>query len=400
MENLTMFNRADGLTKVVLYVLLFPLLFQGPMLAWTWGGRDEFYTMLFKRIFLLLPSVAIIFACWLTIPCVLSIVVRQNRTIFVNKLLLTWWDLGRAIFNFWSGFFSAIAVLLGWILGFTRMLIIGLWLAIQDICLSPIRAVRGVSETALTPGEPWIAVLMTLLWCILEAGVFTFVTTSLVVDTLSGLTGSALDITTVRIVLYLMLLAFVVGSYAIVASLAEAIKSRNVQQIFLICLVEFVALIFEVMFLYREFVDALVPWFAQHAGPGFSMGVTTTLALAATIWAGIRGMTWFLFAGAGTPTIMAIIQRTGIKNGKAGSSGGKRDYFLYIKTAVDGIKKDIDWCHTRGEMLLSAFIVPPLQVVAACINFGTLLFNGNHIFDLPFKSYKDIMHTRELLKKA
>ena len=38
----------------------------------------------------------------------------------------------------------------------------------------------------------------------------------------------------------------------------------------------------------------------------------------------------------------------------------------------------------KGEDVLASFMLPPLQVVAAGINFLTLLFIGKHLFDLPF----------------
>ncbi len=396
-----MLNKFDGTLGLIISILLFPTFFQDAFFSWAWGANDDVYIMLVKRLFLLLPVAAIVFGCWITIGCIFTVIIRQERRRYVGALFVTWWDLMRAIFTFWSGIFKFLFFILGWILAFLRITIVGIWLAIQDILLTPLRAIRGMGENAFRPGVPWVAVWMTLLWCALEAFIFTFVMTSLVVDTLSGLTGMELNIYLVQVCLYFMLLAFVVGSYAILSTLEAAIQSRQSKQIATILIIEGITLIFEVLFLYREFVDALVPWFAQHAGDDFSMGIFSILLLATFVWAGIRGMTWFLFAASGTPTIMAIIQRTGLRNDGGKSSGGsKTDHFVFIKQAVDVIKKDINWCHEKGDEVISAFVLPPLQIIAASINFCTLLITANHLFEIPFKSYKEVLSARELIKKV
>lgn len=396
-----MFDSVATPYRYLLYCLVFPIFFQAQAMAWVWGADDELIMALLKRTFLLLPVAAIVFGSWLTIACLLTVVIRQNRRQYVSTLFITWWDLARATFSFWGGTIKFVFMLCGWILAFVRMAIVGLWLCIQDIFLAPLRAVKGVGDLATKRGTPWIAVIMTLAWCALEAFVFTYVMSGLVIETLSNLTGTDLDSNIVQTVLYFMLLAFVIGSYAIVASLEMAVKSRNVKQIVLVMIVEFVALVFEVLFLYREFVDAITPWFAQHAGEDFKLGIVPILLIASLVWAGIRGMTWFLFAAHGTPTIMAIIQRTGLdKSGGGGVSFKGEDHFLFIKTAVDRIRKDIDWCHDKGDEILSAFILPPLQIVAAAINFATMLISAKHLFQLPFKSYKDMLHADSLINRV
>src|SRR5208337_3050662 len=113
--------------------------------------------------------------------------------------------------------------------------------------------------------------------------------------------------------LYFFLLLLILGSYSVLATWADAIKSKNIASIIKITAIEVVALMVEVMFLYREFVDSLVPWFAQHSSGKFDLGITGTLGIAFMAWLGIRGLSWFLFAAHGTPTIMAIIQGSGLK---------------------------------------------------------------------------------------
>lgn len=395
-----MLDRLDGTSKFILSVLCFPLLFQEPVLSFAWGAHDPTVVTVLKRTLLLLPTSAIVFACWLTAASLLSVIVRHQRRNFLAKLFITWWDLGRAIFSFWGGLLKFLFQLLGWSFGFMRIVVFGLWLAIQDVILSPLRVAKEMGQVYVQPGTPWIAVMMTLLWCILEAVVFTFVTTSLVTDVLEGLTEGAFNVSMMQFILFLMMLAFVIGSYAIVSTLEQAIKIKDVKQIVLVSIVEVFTMIFEVMFLYREFVDALVPWFAQHSGGQFSLGIFGTLAIAGTAWLGIRGMTWFLFAGTGTPTIMAIIKRTGLNDSGKKVNWSKGEQFTFVKTALETIKSEIDWVHETGDEMLSTFILPPLQVVAATVNFCTLLINGTHLFSLPFESFQDLANAEELFARV
>ncbi len=398
-----MLSQFDGPTRTILAILFFPLFFQEAVFSFVWGSEDILSIALAKRFLLLLPAGAIVAACWLTIPCLLTIVIRHQRRQFITALLVTWYDLGRAIFSFWAGVIRFIWYVVGWLFGFLRLLVFGTWLAIQDIFLSPLRMAKDVSEDYFRPGVPWIAVVLLLFWSLLEAILFTFVTTPLVMDVLAGMAGLELQEFAVQIPLFLMLYLFVLGSYAVLSSLGDAFKEKNTSKIIQIVIFEVFVLGFEVMFLYREFVDALVPWFAQHSGGEFRLGIIGTLSIAAFAWMGIRGMTWFLFAQTGTPTILAIIQRTGLNTKGSDKKSGKGEQakrFAYIEAAIDYIKRDINWIHEKGDEMLGAFILPPLQIVAATINFFSLLFTSNHLFDLPFKKASDLIYARELISRT
>src|SRR5207245_5954624 len=52
--------------------------------------------------------------------------------------------------------------------------------------------------------------------------------------------------------------------------LNEAIKTRAIGQIVSMVLVELAVALFEVLFLYRELIDAITPWLAQQ---GFQLGI-------------------------------------------------------------------------------------------------------------------------------
>ncbi|HEY6867047.1 MAG TPA: hypothetical protein VI792_07315, partial [Candidatus Eisenbacteria bacterium] len=270
-----------------------------------------------------------------------------------------------------------------------------LWAMLQELVMMPFRLIRDVGANVLSPGIPWIAVGMTVLWCAFEAMIFTYVMTSLVIDTLSNLAGAQLSETAVRIPLYLFMLLIVLGSYAVLSTWTAAVRSRDWGAIVKIGIVEVVAMFVEVVFFYREFVDALVPWFAQHTSGNFDLGIVGTLAIAGVTWLGIRSLTWFLFASAGTPTIMAIIQRQGVGSRPA-ENGARAALSLFTAGFGSRLRKEFEWVGAEGERLLDAFLVPPMQVVAAALNFITMRVANRHLLDQPLQSVRDFKDARSL----
>ncbi len=367
-------------------------------LLFVWGAGDPVWLLATKRIFLLLPLGVAALGYWTSVLSLPSVVVRANRRNFVSLVLMTWWDLARATFTFWGGVFRFLLRLTISLFGALQLLVVGLWAMIQELIVLPIRLIRSVGSNVMSPGVPWIAVVMTFCWCVFEAIIFTFVMTSLVIDTLSNLAGTQMTETGIRIPLFLFMLFIALGSYAVLSTWTEAVKSRDWGAIVKISVIESVALFVEVVFLYREFVDALVPWFAQHASKNFDLGIFGTLAIAGLTWLGVRSLSWFLFASAGTPTILAIIQGRGVGSGSA-AGGAPKDFHLFSDSFVDQLKKEFDWVGEEGERLLDAFLVPPMQLVAAALNFATLLAAGRHLFDLPLQSVRDFKDARKLAKE-
>jgi hypothetical protein len=363
-------------------------------LSFLWGAGDPLWVIVLKRGFLLLPMAAIAFGYWNTVLAVPSLLVRTRRRVFVGLVLITWWDLARATFTFWGGVFRFLLQLSISLLAFAQVLIVGIWGVIREIILMPFRLMKHFGSNVLAPGTPWIAVGMTFFWCVFEAIIFTFVMTSLVIDTLSNLAGTQLSENAIKIPLFLFMLFVALGSYAVLSTFTDALQTRDWGKVIKIGVIESVALFVEVVFLYREFVDALVPWFAQHASGKFELGIAGTLIIAGLTWLGIRSLSWFLFAAAGTPTIMAIIQGQGVGQGQSG--GSQNPLLLFSQGFLDQIRNEFTWVADEGERLVSAFLVPPMQVVAAALNFVTLLVANRHFLDLPLQSIKDFKDARAL----
>ncbi|HUP56742.1 MAG TPA: hypothetical protein VM598_04765 [Bdellovibrionota bacterium] len=389
---------ATSVWQGFLSVLFLPFL--NSTVVWVWGAGDPIALAMAKRIFLMLPVLSLILAYWVTVLGMITVPFRADRRVFLVELLLVWWELGRGILTFWGGTFKFVLMLVSTIFNFVRLLIISVWVLIQDILFMPIRAAANVGESILNPGLPWIAVFLTLVWSVFESIIFTFVMTPLVVDTLSNLTGSALSIGFVRFPVFLFMLFIVLGSYSVLSSWSEALNRKDVPTIIKIGVIELVAMMVEVVFLYREFVDALVPWFAQHASGNFELGIAGTLLIAGLTWFGIRAVSWFLFASSGTPLIMAIIQGRTIKPLKAPTEPTPRKGFLLTNHLIEQMKSEGVFIEKYGEGLLAAFMLPPLQVIGAAINCFALLVITRHLFELPFKSVADLQNSRTLARAA
>ncbi len=395
-----MLEQTTSLTQVLLSILFFPLYFQNEFVMFAWGAQDPTWLMVLKRVFILLPTLAFLLGCWASVASFLTIIVRQERLKFASAILVTWWDLGRAILSMWGGVFRFFLTLGMSIFVTAKVLVFGIWLLIQDILLIPFRVLLQLGSGIIRPGVPWIAVALTLVWSLFEAGLFTYVTAPLVRDTLSNLTGDDLSIAFIRFPLYLFMAFIVLASYAVLSTWTDTVKRRDIANIIKIGAIELVALFVEVVFLYREFVDSLVPWFAQHTSGDFELGIVGTLLIAGLTWLGIRGMSWFLFAKHGTPTIMAIIQGTGIRTKSSTKSSITKDTFGFTHHFITQMKKEMEWTQAQGDQLLGSFILPPLQVVAASINFLSLLILSNHLFKIPFGSVKEVLDTKALIENV
>jgi len=163
-------------------------------------------------------------------------------------------------------------------------------------------------------------------------------------------------------------------------------------------IIELIVMGFEVMFLYRELVDAITPWIVQQTG--VRMGIGFTLGISSMGWIAIRGMTWFLFGQFGTPPLLALIARRPV--GQAGEE--QRQYASetqeipqWWRKPIQEFKNEIEWLHKKFNELLEFLTLPILQVLAVILNFFMILLTARPIFNLPFKELKDVMDTREIL---
>jgi len=180
--------------------------------------------------------------------------------------------------------------------------------------------------------------------------------------------------------------------------LLESVSKKETNLIIQMVVVELFVMFFEVMFLYRELVDAIVPWIAQQTGERFQVGIGFVLSVATFGWVGIRGMTWFLFGQYGTPPLLAFISRRPMAHSDAPEMVEKPiEHPVWWRAPMEDFKREIGWLHSKSEEFLELVALPALHVIAAVFNFFMILLVAKPVFSLPFKGLKEIMETREVL---
>jgi hypothetical protein len=155
-------------------------------------------------------------------------------------------------------------------------------------------------------------------------------------------------------------------------------------------LVELSVIFFEVMFLYREMIDALTPWIAQQTNERMQLGLWATLSLAAFGWVGVRGMTWFLFGRFGTPALLAILGRETVKQ-EAPVGVGREATVDPMRGPIAALKAETEWFRAEARKVFELLSLPVLQLLAAAVNFAVVTITSRPMFSLPFGSLDEVM---------
>src|SRR6266480_4031062 len=318
---------------------------------------ESFWSLAGMSVLLLLPAAVFIAGIWGTMVSLYTIPFRLGRSVtLLQSVALSWWDALRMVWFYWAGLVKFLIVLVGWVWGLLKLsvqLIIG---TLKSAITSPLAMLDATSRR---PGVPWPAFFMLVFWSMIEATIFTFTLKPTASELLGELTGYDVNGFAFVVLLWLFLWVLVAGSFACIQVLNEAIKSKKYGQIISMVAIEIAVAMFEVLFLYRELVDAMTPWLAQQ---GVQLTAIETIGLAFFAWVGVRGMTWFLFGRFGAPAMIGLLSRQAF--------------------AVQG---------SVPHAGLTA--VPVLQVVASGMNFLFVVFTGRGHFTLPFKSIDDVLAT-------
>ena len=206
-------------------------------------------------------------------------------------------------------------------------------------------------------------------------------------ELLSDLTGFTPNPIMLSALLYVFLFFLVGGSFACVQALNDAIKTRKYGTIISMTTIEIVVAAFEVLFLYRELVDAITPWMAQQ---GFNLGIAGVLGLAFAGWLGVRGMTWFLFGRYGTPALIAVLARETISHGGGHDTPAPRQPEFW-KAPIAALKAEIDWFKKEAQEMFELLTLPILQLLASGFNFWLVVLLGRPHFTLPFRSLEEVL---------
>jgi hypothetical protein len=350
-----------------------------------------------KYMLLLFPALLVVGAIWCTQLSLYTLPFRSGRVSFLKALLIAWWDAGRAVWLYWVGLFRVLFVAIGWLLTLVRLMFKLLAEIGRQLILAPFTLTGKMTKSYFQPGVPWVAFLLLLFWGALEAIIFTYTLYPTVSEVLADLVGVEVS-PYAGSFLFLFLLVLILGSFACIQALMDAIRNREYKFLVQMVLVELFVMFFEVMFLYRELVDAITPWIAQQTGGQFRMGLWSTLSVATFGWIGIRGMTWFLFGQFGTAPLLAFISRRPLQQIEGQQAAAlAAEQVNWWRAPVQDFKREVTWLHQKSDEFLDYLCLPVLHVLAAAINFAMILVAAAPAFSLPFKNLKEVMETRELL---
>ena len=360
------------------------------MMNFVWYG-DTTLEIVLKRVVVLLPMLLVLTGVWVTMVSLYTIPFRSNRGRFATALLTSWWDAGRTAWFYWAGIVRLGVVLVGWVWSLLRLAGRLVVAAVRAAFQSPLRVLDWTSRNYFKPGVPWLAFLALLLWSAVEALIFMYTLQPTLTEVLAGITGFEPNPAVVAPLLWIFLFFLVLGSFACVHALALALREKNVAGIVQMAFVELFVMFFEVVFLYRELIDAIAPWVAQTTNEQVQLGLVATLLLASFGWVGVRGMTWFLFGRYGTPALVAVLARETIsQDGVAGQVLPSAQPGFW-KAPVAALKAETEWFQREARKVFELLSLPVLQLVAAAVNFPVVALGSRPLFALPFRSLDEVL---------
>ncbi len=364
--------------------------------AWYGSTLSE---MLLKRVFLLLPILVVLVAAWTTMVSLYTLPFRSGRAGFMTATLMSYWDSARSIWLYWAGFLRLGVVLVGWMWGLIGVAVGFLLSVLKGAVRSPMMFLDWTTRSYFKPGMPWIAFMALLVWSAVEATIFMYTLSPTLTEVLSGITGYEPNMFLMAPILWLFLFFLVLGSFACIQVLTEAIQGRRTAEIVQMLFVEFFVMFFEVIFLYRELVDAVTPWIAQTTNESVQLGLWSTLALASFGWIGVRGMTWFLFGRFGTPAVLAILARDSIHESTAPAIPMPVQPNL-LQAPIQALKVETEWFRQESQKVFELLTLPVLQLLAAAVNSIVIVISAKPIFKLPFESIDEALAATPQWPKA
>ena len=357
-------------------------------------GVDSFWGAVGAVLLLFLPAATLVAGVWGTMVSLYTLPFRLGRAgTLLTSLLMSWWDAIRMAWFYWSGLVRFLVVSVGWVWGLLKLVVQLVWGTLKSAVTSPLAM---LDATARRPGVPWAAFFLLVFWSAIEATIFTFTLRPTMSELLADLTGHEVNPFFLVLILWLFLWVLIAGSFACIQVLNDAVVTRQVGQIVFMILVEISVALFEVLFLYRELVDAMTPWLAQQ---GVQLGIFGTIGLAFFGWVGVRGMTWFLFGRFGAPALIGLLGRQAFAqaHGAAASPPPDLDYW---QGPIKALKAEREWFHKQVREGWELLLLPVLQLIAAGFNFGFVVFVGRPHFALPFRSIEDVLASTPFAGKA
>lgn len=384
--------------------LLTPLLWlpdwHTAVLSFAWYGGSTIEVLL-KRVIILPTALLLVAAVWATMISIYTVPFRSGRRSFLESMVASWWDAGRCAWFYWAGVVRVVVVLVGWVWGLLRAAVRFVVTAIKWSFRYPLSMLDWTSRKYFKPGVPWVAFLALVFWCVIEAVIFMYTLTPTMTEVMAGITGFEPNPAVMAPIMWIFLFFLILGSFACIHALTESIRQRKVMGILEMTFVELFVMFFEVIFLYRELIDAITPWIAQQTGGQVQLGLVATIALASFGWIGVRGMTWFLFGRFGTPALLAVLSRQTILREEVPVGEMARQPQLETwKSLIAALKEETEWFKKEAQNIFELISLPVLQLLAAAANFIVVLILSRPMFKLPFSSLEEVRATTPGLSGA
>lgn len=364
--------------------------FHSRLVNLAWYG-DTALAVIFRRGLVLMPILLGLTGLWCTMLALYTLPFRSRRAGFMTALVMAWWDVGRSVWFFWAGAVRLAVLAVGWVWATLRLGARMVMAALKGMFQSPLVLLDWTSRTYFKPGVPWIAFLALLLWSAVEATIFMYTLSPTMTEVLAGITGYEPNPVLMAPILWMFLFLLILGSFACIQVFSEAMRARRWVEILQMGFVEAFVMFFEVVFLYRELIDAVTPWIAQTTNESVHLGLVSTLLLASFGWIGVRGMTWFLFGRFGTPAVLAILSRETVSRSEATAMPPVMPAPDLWKAPVAALKAEVDWFRKESRLAFELLTLPVLQLLAAAINFVVIVILARPMFALPFKGLNQVM---------
>jgi len=342
-----------------------------------------------KVLLIVLPCFVLVAGLLGTMGALYTLPFRSGRGAFLVAVVMSWWDWVRMTWFYWAGLLRFVVVMLGWVAGamFVKL--------IKFIFTRPLALMDWATRQYFQPGVPWLAFLFIVIWAVLEATIFTFTLRPLITEVMADLTGGEVSPFWVTVILWPFLVILIAGSFAAIQALTDAIATKNTMQIVTTAVFEGFVMFFEVLFLYRELINAITPWIAQQTG--FQLGFASTLAFASFGWVGVRAMTWFLFGRFGTPALLGILGRQKLAGTGMTGTGVAPIEPDFWKGPIDALKRESEWFKKEAKEVFELISLPVLQLLAAGVNFFVVVIVGRPTFTLPFRNLEQVLASTPLI---
>ena len=342
------------------------------------------------------PALLGLAAVWCTLISLYTLPFRAGRASFLATLLVTWWEAAVAAWMYWVGMIRLALVVVWWMVTFANLAV---RLAVEGavrLALRPVPAADRMSADYFRAHVPWVAVALLVVWCALEAMVFTFTVLPQLAEALADRDGSHVLPRAVGPLVWVFLFLMALGSFVCIQVLVDAVKKRAVVLIVASVLVQLFVMSFEVVFLYRALAEALALGLVQQTGDTFRSDAWFTFSAARFGWTAVRGMAWFLFGQYATPPLLHLMSRQGLAGRKDPAAPAAPAPALR-RARQEDFAGDLAWLQDRGSTVLGYLGLPVLHLVAAALNFAMVVVTARPMFSLPFRGITEATEPPTLL---